>query len=61
MKCYDCIFAKAATNVPGLEIQDAYTMFHGEPICFDHLVGKLSVILEIGWNVVRERLIGESA
>lgn len=56
MKCYDCVWGKASTGVAEIEIQDAYTMFAGEPICFDHLIGKLSVVLSIGWNVVRDRL-----
>lgn len=56
MKCYECVFAKAATGVEEIEIQDAYTLFSGEPICREHLAGKLSVMLKVGSNVVWERL-----
>lgn len=56
MKCYDCIYAKASTGVDEIDIQDSYTLFKGEPICREHLAGKLSVMLGIGWNVVLERL-----
>lgn len=56
MKCFDCAFAKAATGVAEVEIQEAYTLFKGEPICRDHLAGKFSVMLDLGWNVVLDRL-----
>lgn len=56
MKCYDCAWAKASTGVEEIEIQDAYTLFRGDPICREHFAGKLSAMLNIGWNVVLERL-----
>jgi hypothetical protein len=56
MKCYDCVRAKASTGIEEIEIQDAYTQFDGDPICREHLAGKLSHDLGIGWNVVLERL-----
>lgn len=56
MKCYDCVWAKASTGVDEIDIQDAYTLFKGDPICREHLAGRLSVVLSLGSNVVLSRL-----
>lgn len=56
LKCYDCALARAATGIEEIDVQDAYTFFRDEPICRDHLAGRFSVMLNLGSNIVLQRL-----